>query len=237
MKRVIFKTNNTLCVIRYGDTANGKIAQAKQKIVQTYHFSKAQFDIAQGKTSMEEFFSHDADVCMDCPFAVSNGAKLGECYTHKPVQYSGFLSMLRSIARMTNWDDIPELDSEIERSILKLCTGMYIRFGTYGEPSLMPYELASSMVAVASTWTGYTHQWSKHPQYSSLFMASTHDELGEQKARTEGWRSFVASARGIKGLVQCPASKEAGYKTTCSKCGLCSGTEGKGNKSVVILEH
>lgn len=235
--RIIFKTNETLCVLRYGDTANAKIAQAKQKIVQTYHFSKAQFDVVQGKTSMQEFFSHDADVCMDCPFAVSNGAKLSACYTHKPVQYSGFLSMLRSISKQTKWDDIPELNADIERDILKMCNRQFIRFGTYGEPSLMPYDLASSMVAVASNWTGYTHQWHRKPEYSTLFMASTHDELGEQRASRDGWRSFVASARGIKGLVQCPASKEMGYKSNCSKCGLCSGTEGKGNKSVVILEH
>jgi hypothetical protein len=235
--RVIFKTNGTLCVIRQGKTSNKKIAQANEKIVQTYHFSRGQFDVAQGKTSMQEFFSHDADVCMDCPFAVSNGAKLSACYTHKVMQYSGFVSMLRSIGKETKWDDIPELNADIERDILAMCNRKYIRFGTYGEPSLMPYELASSMVAVASNWTGYTHQWHRKPEYSTLFMASTHDELGEQRASRDGWRSFVASARGIKGLVQCPASKEMGFKSNCAKCGLCSGTEGKGNKSVVILEH
>lgn len=235
--RVIFKTNGTLCVIRQGKTSNKKIAQANEKIVQTYHFSRGQFDVAQGKTSMQEFFSHDADVCMDCPFAVSNGAKLSACYTHKVMQYSGFVSMLRSIGKETKWDDIPELNADIERDILAMCNRKYIRFGTYGEPSLMPYELASSMVAVASNWTGYTHQWHKKPEYSTLFMASTHDALGEQRASRDGWRSFVASARGIKGLVQCPASKEMGFKSNCAKCGLCSGTEGKGNKSVVILEH
>ena len=174
---------------------------------------------------------------MDCPFAVSNGAKLSACYTHKVMQYSGFVSMLRSIGKETKWDDIPELNADIERDILAMCNRKYIRFGTYGEPSLMPYELASSMVAVASNWTGYTHQWHRKPEYSTLFMASTHDELGEQRASRDGWRSFVASARGIKGLVQCPASKEMGFKSNCAKCGLCSGTEGKGNKSVVILEH
>jgi hypothetical protein len=28
-----------------------------------------------------------------------------------------------------------------------------------------------------------------------------------------------------------------GFKSNCSKCGLCSGTKGKGTKSVIILEH
>jgi hypothetical protein len=33
------------------------------------------------------------------------------------------------------------------------------------------------------------------------------------------------------------ASKEMGFKTNCAKCGLCSGTEGKGKKDIKILEH
>ena len=235
--RVIFKINNTLCVFRQGKTSNKKIAESNEKIVQTYHFSRGQFDVAQRKPTMAEFFSHDADVCMDCPFAVSNGAKLSACYTHKFMQYSGFVTMLRSIGNQTTWDDIPEFNEDIERDILKMCNLKYVRFGTYGEPSLLPYHLASSICALAKSWTGYTHQWHKRPEYSTLFMASTHNEIGEEHASQNGWRSFVASARGIKGLVSCPASKEMGFKSNCSKCGLCSGTEGKGNKSVVILEH
>lgn len=235
--RVIFKIDNTLCVFRLDKTSNKKIADKKEKIVQTYHFSKAQFDVAQGKTSMLEFFSHDADVCFDCPFAVSNGAKLTACYTHKIRQYTGFLSMLRSIGSKFTWDQIPQLNSDIERDILRMSNRNYVRFGTYGEPSLLPYHLASSVSAVAKSWTGYTHQWTKKPEYATLFMASTHDQDSEREAKLKGWRSFVASQRGIKGLVQCPASDEAGFKSNCSKCGLCSGTQGKGNKSVVILEH
>jgi hypothetical protein len=41
----------------------------------------------------------------------------------------------------------------------------------------------------------------------------------------------------VQGIVNCPASKEQGLKSNCSKCGLCSGTQGKGNKSVYTIEH
>jgi hypothetical protein len=235
--RIVFKINDTLCIFRHDKTSNKKIADGNEKIVQTYHFSKNQFVVAQVKTSMREFFSFDGPVCMDCPFAVSNGAKLSDCYTHKVMQYSGFVSMLRSIGKQYTWDEIPDLNDDIERDILKMTNRNYVRFGTYGEPSLLPYHLASSVCALAKSWTGYTHQWHKKPEYSSLFMASTHDEQGERTARQFGWRSFVASTRGIKSLVSCPASKEMGFKSNCSKCGLCSGTQGKGNKSIVILEH
>jgi hypothetical protein len=68
-------------------------------------------------------------------------------------------------------------------------------------------------------------------------MASTHSVGQEMLARQLGYRSFVVTNKSIDGLVSCPASKEMGYKSNCSKCGLCSGTEGKGKKSIVILEH
>lgn len=233
----IFKINGTLCVIRLGKTSNNKIAESGQKIVQTYHFSKGQFKVSQRITTMREFFSHDGDVCLDCPFAVSNGAKLSDCYTHKVMQYSGFISMLRAIGKKYTWDEIPELSKDIERDILRASTGRYIRFGTYGEPSLLPIELTRTMCAVAKNWTGYTHQYNKRPELSPFFMASTHNEIEEQSARLNSWRSFVASPTNIEGLVKCPASKEMNYQSNCSKCGLCSGTEGKGNKSIVILQH
>lgn len=233
----IFKINGTLCVIRLGKTSNEKIATKNEKIVQTYHFSEGQFKAAQSVTNMREFFSHDGPVCLDCPFAVSNGAKLSDCYTHKVMQYSGFISMLRAIGKQYTWDKIPALNKDIEREILRASTGRYIRFGTYGEPSLLPIELTRTICAVAKNWTGYTHQYNKRPEFSPFFMASTHSETEEQSARANNWRSFVASPTGIEGLVSCPASKEMNYKSNCSKCGLCSGTQGKGNKSIVILQH
>ena len=60
--RTIFKIQNTLCVIRLGKTANAKIAANGENVVQTYHFSKGQFDIMAGKPTMEEFFQYDANV-------------------------------------------------------------------------------------------------------------------------------------------------------------------------------
>lgn len=235
--RIVFRIGDTLNVVSLGKTTNKKIADPKEKIVQTYHFSKEQFDVAQGKTSMREFFSHDGKVCFDCPFAVSNGAKLSACYTHKMMQYSGFLSALRSIGSLSKWEDIPELTDEISNRIISMCEGRYVRFGTYGEPSLLPFYLVSCMVAVAKSWTGYTHQWRKKEEYSKVFMASTHSPEEEYLASLIGYRSFVVSSETHSQFISCPASKEGGFKSNCSKCGLCSGSEGKGKKSVYILEH
>jgi hypothetical protein len=235
MKNTIFKINNTLCVIRAGKTTNEKIAAKGETIVQTYHFSEGQFYAAINKADMREFFSHDRDVCFDCPFAYSNGAHINACYTHKGMQYLGFKSMLRGIAARTNWADIPELNADIERDILQMCNGRFIRFGTYGEPSLLPIDLTRTICAIAKNHTGYTHQHNKRPEFSPYFMASVHSET-EANALIN-WRSFISADQNIDTAVSCPASKEMNYISNCSKCGLCSGTEGKGKKSVNILLH
>jgi hypothetical protein len=237
MKKVIYRQGDTITIVTLNATSNKKIAEAKEKIVQTYHFSREQYEVAQGKTSMREFFSHDGKVCFDCPFAVSNGAQLSACYTHKMMQYSGFLSSLRSIGKLLSFDEIPELSIDMYNDIVDMCWNRYVRFGTYGEPSLMPMDLLERICKYCKNWTGYTHQWSKKPEYAPYFMASTHTEDEERIANLIGYRSFVASPTPISKFISCPASAEMGFRSSCSKCGLCSGTKGKGAKSVIILEH
>jgi hypothetical protein len=67
-------------------------------------------------------------------------------------------------------------------------------------------------------------------------MASTHTEGQAKQAEKLGFRSFIATNKTLENAIICPASKEAGFKSTCEKCGLCSG-ERKGTKNIVILEH
>jgi hypothetical protein len=236
--KMVFRIGDVLHIITQSTTSNKKIAMPKEKIVQTYHYSREQFDEAQGKTSMRDFFSKDGKVCMDCPFAVSNGAKLSACYTHKLRQYTGFLSQLRSVGkRYKSFDDIPEYTEDMHMLIADICVNRYVRFGTYGEPSLLPLELVESMTYVAMSWTGYTHQWRKRDEYAPYFMASVHSAMEQEIATLIGYRSFVVASETLSQFTSCPASEEMGFKSNCSKCGLCSGTKGKGKKSVTILEH
>jgi hypothetical protein len=238
MKKIIFRTADVITIITIGKTTNKKIADSKEKIVQTSHFSREQFEIAQSKTSMKEFFSADGKVCMDCPFAVSNGAKLSACYTHKIMQYSGFLSTLRSSGKnYPTFDSIPLLDAKMHMQIVGLCENRFVRFGTYGEPSLLPIKLVENICKGAKNYTGYTHQWKKDDSFAPYFMASVHSAEEERIASLVGYRSFVVSETQIKEFISCPASTEQGFKSNCSKCGLCSGTNGKGTKSVNILNH
>jgi hypothetical protein len=235
--RVTTKVNDAILVFRLGKSTNRKISDGKDKILQVYSFSDAQLSyVAESvkngvKVNAKQFFDLAEAVCFDCPFR----AYL-KCYTHKYQQYAGFLSMLKSISReFKNVKEIPSIHL-LEKKIVEISNDKYIRFGTYGEPTLIPLNLVSNMVQASKSHTGYTHQWSKKPDYSAFFMASTHNEGQANMASKIGFRSFIASNETLENAVVCPASSEAGFKSTCEKCGLCSGQR-KGTKNIQILEH
>jgi hypothetical protein len=230
ISKVVFTNGQNVFVISLSKTSNKKITDGT-KIVQTYTFSREQWALANNgtKIGMKEFFKLDAANCLDCPFSGNSGN--GKCYTHKLMQYSGFLSSLRSI----NVDQLTPLNAEKTTQIIEMSAGKYVRFGTYGEPSLLPIQLVASVCNVAKNWTGYTHQHEKSfaAEFSKYFMASIENE--EEKL---GWRSFrVLTEQTSAGAVVCPASNEAGFKSNCATCGLCSGLLGKGKKDVQIVQH
>jgi len=249
--RITFRIGENIVVLRHGKTSNKKIAQANENIVQTYTFSQAQYEYIYQcekdsvKPIFSTFFSLDTANCGDCPFAANkafNVTKIGKCYTHKVMQYSGFISMLKSINKQFDtFADIPTYEqakSDIAMYAVTKCMDKYVRFGTYGEPTVIPIDVIAVMADCAKSYTGYTHQWIKNKDYSQFFMASVHNESGATMALKFGYRSFIASKEDkVPAAVICPASKEAGFKSTCALCGLCSGTAGKGKKDVVIIEH
>ncbi len=231
--KVVTQIDSNLIVFRLDHSKNGKISNGSEKIVQVYTFDINQkhyidtCDQLGEKVVPKVFFSMADSNCLDCPFR----AYL-KCYTHKYGEYMGMLSMLRSIK------EIKPLE-EIKSQVINWAKNRYIRFGQYGEPTALPLDLVESMTSQAKNWTGYTHQWRKKTEFSPYFMASTHSLAESLRAEMLGFRSFVAVPEKIdsKDFVACPAAKETGKKSSCEKCGLCSGTKGKGKKHVQILEH
>lgn len=234
MEKIVWLEDNNVFVIRKGKTSNKKISDGSD-LVQTYTFSKDQWLLATTSKGfgMKKFFALDTSNCMDCPYSGNQGE--GGCYTHKFNQYVGFLSMLRSIKA----SDLTPLDAEKFLDAVAMSKDTYVRFGTYGEPSLLNYSLVKNMAYASKSWTGYTHQWKKvwAMPYSKYFMASTHNKEETYRAKLKNYRSFIASTTGTEKAVTCPASAEAGFKSNCASCGLCSGVLGKGNKDIKILEH
>jgi len=108
--------------------------------------------------------------------------------------------------------------------------GRKVRFGTYGEPVLIPLDLLRHLAGLSAGWTGYTHQWSNlhYAGYKQFLMASVHGLTGpwsREHAKSLGWRTFRTMRGGepADDEVLCPASKEAGHRLSCLTCRLCDG--------------
>jgi hypothetical protein len=97
--RIAWTEGDSLFVVRKGRTTNKKIAPEKSNVVQTYTFDLRQAAMVRSahadtkRVDRKEFFRMDGANCLDCPLASLKG-----CYTHKYMQYSGFISMLRSLS-------------------------------------------------------------------------------------------------------------------------------------------
>jgi hypothetical protein len=120
-------------------------------------------------------------------------------------------------------DYVPALHDQFIR-------GRKVRFGTYGEPVLIPLKLVQHLASLSSGWTGYTHQWSNvaYAGYRQYLMASVHGLTGpwsREHAKSLGWRTFRTMRGGepADDEVLCPASKEAGHRLSCMTCRLCDG--------------
>jgi hypothetical protein len=108
--------------------------------------------------------------------------------------------------------------------------GRKVRFGTYGEPVLIPLNVVEHLVSLSSGWTGYTHQWANlhFAGYQRYLMASVHGLTGpwsREHAKSLGWRTFRTMRGGEPAAdeILCPASLEAGKRLTCEQCRLCDG--------------
>lgn len=112
------------------------------------------------------------------------------------------------------------------------------RFGAYGEPTAVPYEIIAGYTE--NGHTGYTHRWRECDQrFRQYLMASVDTPAEYAEATTMGWRTFRVRKPWepvFSGEAICPASEEAGQRTTCNKCLLCAGTS-KQAKNIVIIEH
>ena len=128
----------------------------------------------------------------------------------------------------------------------RMLKGKRIRLGTYGDPGAAPLKVWTELVAHANGHTGYSHLWEQflHPStrkaWQRLVMASVDTEEEYRLAKSLGWRTFRVTTKTEDvnpNEIRCPASKEAGNKTTCAKCMLCGGTTQTTAKDIVIIDH
>lgn len=183
----------------------------------------------------------DASICGDCPLRGTpndnaRGAATGRgCYVSL---HGAPLSVWRAYKRGVY---APATD------LVALGAGRHVRLGSYGDPAALPIGVWAALTRHAAGWAGYTHQWralgKRHPLSRYCMARVERNYPDSMEARVRGWRTFRVRPQGdtrefVTEFV-CPASEEGGHKSTCMKCGLCSGKGGKGEhaRSVVITAH
>lgn len=127
-------------------------------------------------------------------------------------------------------------------AIAALGAGKVVRVGAYGDGAAVPFYVWDSLTSRAKGHTAYTHQ-SGTPSAatnSAFYMASVDSEQAARAAWADGARTFRVIpnvAAMVKGAeVLCPASEEAGKRTTCASCKLCGGAA-VAAKSIAIVAH
>jgi len=127
-------------------------------------------------------------------------------------------------------------------TIARALAGKVVRIGTYGDGAAAPVRMWTQITRYAAGVRGYTHQWQNkgfdHASWAPLAMASADTLEQAAMANLYGMRVFRVSVGVDKqpGETVCPASAEAGRKSTCAKCTLCSGTRIQA-RDVVIADH
>ena len=127
-------------------------------------------------------------------------------------------------------------------TIAKALAGKIVRIGTYGDPFAAPVRMWGQITRYAAGRRGYTHQWDRPgfdaQAWAPLVMASADSIDQAAKANLLGMRVFRVSV-GVDvqaGEAMCPASVEAGKRSTCAKCSLCAGTSINA-RDIVIADH
>jgi hypothetical protein len=185
-------------------------------MIQTYFISKS-------RINEHKIFGAK---CETCPI-------VNECYVSRDK-----LAVRRALKRLCDGLSTSYQWSTLDQ-VLKLITGRKLRFGTYGDPSVLPLEDVAKITSVLTSWTGYTHYWKEIDQgYSAYFMASVESLEGELLASSLGYRFFRVLLKKDEVLesmnsIECPNTTRG---ITCAQCGLCKGTSSKG-KSIYIHEH
>jgi hypothetical protein len=118
--------------------------------------------------------------------------------------------------------------------------GRRVRFGAYGDPAAVPFEVWQRIAMVCDHHTGYTHQWAMCDERLKMFVMASVDTPAEYEcAQAAGWRTFRVRMEDEELNPTervCPASEEAGKRVTCLDCMACHGG-GSQKAGIAITIH
>ena len=162
-------------------------------------------------------------ICTGCKFASGNG-----CYVNVG-------QAPNSIWKAYKANKYPKLDPFLYDNVFN---GRKVRFGAYGNPSLIPLSIIKMITESCEGWTGYFHDWSKMSKeralaYGKYFMASTETKDSVRRAKEKKLRFFHVSPTQPKDTIECLSDSRG---LSCDQCQLCKGNR-IGAKSIWINPH
>lgn len=162
-------------------------------------------------------------ICQGCPFASGNG-----CYVNVG---QAPLAIWKAYKK----GNYKQLDPSKYSSVF---SGRKVRFGAYGNPTLIPLSMVKAIAKVSNGWTGYFHNWremgiKKAKDYNKFFMASTESEDSYKLSQTLGLRVFHAAVKQPESTVECLSDSRG---ISCADCQLCQGWN-KRAKNIWINPH
>jgi len=184
----------------------------------------------------------DKSVCGNCPHRPkelgANALKKSNRTCYPSVM--GFNAIYKKYCN--NGYEVADLDN-----LAHALSGRNVRLGAYGDPAAVPIEVWDTLLKYCKS-TGYTHQWRTcDKKYSEYCMASCDTPLDVVLSTQMGYRTFFVQSVssyedtvkviGNTKLAWCPASKEKGKSTTCSKCMACNGTRFGQKSNISIMIH
>ena len=180
--------------------------------------------------NMVQIFILRAD--QDPVAAIQSGADFtvcGDCIHRKQADGSRscYVNVGQSVLSVWRaWKRGVYVENPSTELIARALKGRRVRWGSYGDPSIIPADVVALWNEHADGWTGYTHQW-RQPWAQwcrGTFQASCDGFADYLAASDAGWRTFAVVPKNGEAFSgkQCPATVD-GSEATCRTCALCDG--------------
>jgi len=175
---IISETPRTVAIATL-DSGNRKTGN----MVQIWILHKEQAPVAAVQSGADE------EICGKCPLRGERGQDR-TCYVNVG-------QAPQQVYRSYRAGRYPSL-LRLPHAYAAVFTGRAVRFGAYGDPTLLPLPVFQLVARFADGWTGYTHQW-RDPlfaAYRHYLMASCETLAQAEQARAAGWRTFRVTPEG-----------------------------------------
>lgn len=228
-----------IVVVALTKTTNRKTGTG---MVQTYVIREDVSPMEASRTGM------DYSICGDCIHRGTPTSEPGRKIATGRTCYTNLAQGITQVYKALKAGKYPTATPE---QVTAIGAGRMVRLGTYGDPLAVPPIVFERLLEQSIGHTGYSHNGPVHggkdnPMAARMMVSADNAEQAVT-AHKAGFRTFrvipVALWKEqvkeslLNNEILCPASDEAGNKTTCDSCGLCAGNDTKTSKSIAIVAH